>query len=147
MTTQQENQIKEMIKKNEGLRLNRYICPTGHPTIGYGHLILPNEKYTKITKEEADKIFDSDYVKHKAGAVNFPGFDTLDWVRQGVIIDMTFNLGISFFYKWPKFSAQMKSHDFESAAKNLLSTKYASQVKNRAIRNADMIRTGKIVIQ
>lgn len=34
-----------------------YICPAGKPTIGWGHVVLPGESFTKpITREEADEI-------------------------------------------------------------------------------------------
>lgn len=33
----------EMIKRSEGLRLKKYVCPAGYDTIGYGHRISHNE--------------------------------------------------------------------------------------------------------
>jgi lysozyme len=50
----------EFIKKKEGLRLEKYLCPAKKPTIGYGHTLQAGENYTKITQEEADKIFMKD---------------------------------------------------------------------------------------
>lgn len=33
---------------------NVYICPTGHPTIGYGHVVLKGEKFNEpMTRQEA----------------------------------------------------------------------------------------------
>ena len=30
-----------LIKQEERFMARRYLCPTGKPTIGYGHVILP----------------------------------------------------------------------------------------------------------
>lgn len=37
----------ELIKQFEGLRLARYLDAVGKPTIGYGHLILPHERFDR----------------------------------------------------------------------------------------------------
>lgn len=33
-----------LIKRFEGFSPTIYICPAGHPTIGYGHLVRPEER-------------------------------------------------------------------------------------------------------
>ena len=48
------------IKLDEGLRLTPYYCPAGKLTIGYGHVILPHEKFTKITAVIAHGLLVSD---------------------------------------------------------------------------------------
>lgn len=50
----------ELIKLNEGLKLNKYICSAGKPTIGYGHLITSTENYVTITKEKAEQLLGLD---------------------------------------------------------------------------------------
>ncbi|MBN3821677.1 lysozyme, partial [Paraburkholderia sp. Se-20369] len=51
----------ELIKQFEGLRLARYLDAVGKPTIGYGHLILPHERFTRpLTQAEADALLRSD---------------------------------------------------------------------------------------
>ena len=49
------SKLKKRIKKHEGFRNKIYLDQLGHPTIGYGHLILPNEKHLlKTTKSKKD---------------------------------------------------------------------------------------------
>lgn len=36
-----------IIRKYEGLRLAPYFCPAGRLTVGYGHVILPDEDYLR----------------------------------------------------------------------------------------------------
>ena len=47
-----------MLRRFEGLRLAPYFCAAGKLTIGYGHVILPNEAYLKagITVEQAEML-------------------------------------------------------------------------------------------
>ena len=44
----------DLIKRFEGYSADRYICPAGYPTIGYGHLIRDGENLLSITKEQAE---------------------------------------------------------------------------------------------
>jgi lysozyme len=74
----------EHIVKWEGLKLTRYICPAGKPTIGVGHVILPNENYQTITREQAFEIlakdverFESAIKKHVTVPLNQNQFDAL----------------------------------------------------------------------
>ncbi|KVT42143.1 lysozyme [Burkholderia ubonensis] len=51
----------ELIKHFEGLRLARYLDAVGKPTIGYGHLIRPHERFTRpLTPAEADALLRQD---------------------------------------------------------------------------------------
>ena len=54
----------EFIKDHEGFAGgNVYICPGGHKTIGYGHIILENEDFSQISKQQADSILRADFNK------------------------------------------------------------------------------------
>lgn len=50
------------IRKHEGLRLKPYVCAGGKKTIGYGHVIKPNESFGNITKQQAEDILLQDWV-------------------------------------------------------------------------------------
>lgn len=50
----------ELIKKYEGLKLQKYLCPGGYWTIGYGHKLKPDESYESITEEEAFNLLIQD---------------------------------------------------------------------------------------
>ena len=48
-----------IIKKFEGFSPTVYICPAGYPTIGYGHVIKPQEREQfagGITPEQAETL-------------------------------------------------------------------------------------------
>jgi hypothetical protein len=57
----------DLIKHFEGLRLTRYLDAVGKPTIGYGHLILPNERFAgPITASQAEALLKNTRAGHTA---------------------------------------------------------------------------------
>ena len=54
--------VMTMVKRRESLQLKPYICPGGHLSVGYGHLIVKGEDYLKngITESQADSLLYSD---------------------------------------------------------------------------------------
>ena len=74
----------DLITRWEGLKLTRYTCIAGKPTIGVGHVILPGENYQTITKEQAMDIlakdverFEKAVKKHITAKLNQNQFDAL----------------------------------------------------------------------
>jgi lysozyme len=131
--------VKEYIKNHEGLVLHVYKDSLGKKTIGYGHLVLPGENFTTITKEQANQLFEKDFQKHYEQAKRFPGFSKLPFQKQTVIIDMCFNMGGDFYLKFPKFTKFMTEGNYKAAAQEIRSSKYAKQVGRRAKDNIDLL--------
>lgn len=136
------NAVKRAIKKSEGLRLSVYKDSVGYPTIGYGHKLGKGETFGTITQEKANEIFDSDYNRIYSQIASQMTFATADPLTKAVLMDMAFNMGPYFLNKFPSFSKALKEGNYELAANELLSSKYAAQVGKRAIRNAVALRTG-----
>ena len=89
--------LKKRIKLNEGFSLKPYKDQLGYLTIGYGHLILPNEKILlkkKIKKEEIEKLFEKDFKKALNNFNNKLKFLTSNKKEAELIIEMIFQLGI-----------------------------------------------------
>lgn len=49
-----------LIKQFEGLRLKKYRCLAGYYTIGYGHVLLPNENLEAIDLIKAENLLQDD---------------------------------------------------------------------------------------
>jgi lysozyme len=49
-----------LIKQHEAFRAEPYLCPARKLTIGYGHVILPGEKFTSITLQQAEDLLRKD---------------------------------------------------------------------------------------
>lgn len=113
--------LKENIKKYEGLRLKSYKCPAGKLTIGYGR----NLDDKGITKYEAELFLDNDLLDIKLELEDkLPIFKKLDDIRQNVLIEMAFNMGVPNLLEFKNTIAFLKKKDFESASKEMLNSKW-----------------------
>jgi len=131
----------ELIKKHEGLRLKPYRCTAGKLTIGYGR----NLEDRGITVEEAETLLYNDLAQLEQDLyerIDF--FHTLSPVRQAVLIDMAYNLGIQGLWGFRKTMSHLELGEWEDAAREMLDSKWARQVKGRAKELAEIIRTGKV---
>jgi len=70
-----------------------------------------------------------------------PQFDWLSPVRQAVLIDMCFNLGIRGLLGFKNTLASVAVGKYEQASRQMLESKWATQVKTRAVRLAKMMAT------
>ena len=62
-------------------------------------------------------------------------------VKEG-LINLCFNMGISSLMAFKRTFSYLRSGDFGKAADELLDSRYANQVGQRAVDVADMIRDG-----
>lgn len=109
----------ELIKQFEELVDHVYLDQAGHPTIGYGHLILPGEKWTTLTEAQACDLLASDINNHSQGII--PGFTREPLQCQfDAMASLAFNIGVAGFLKssvlWWFNAGQdfVAAHDFES---------------------------------
>lgn len=132
--------IEEQLIRHEGLRLKPYRCTSGKLTIGVGR----NIDDRGITQTEALYLLrcDIERIERELSSRLLPWFSDLDRVRQKVLIDMAFNLGVSGLLKFKKTLALVQSGDYEQAATEMLKSRWAKQVKGRAVTLASMMRTG-----
>lgn len=81
-----------IIKFYEGWSATPYICPAGYLTIGWGHMILKNEKFTSITKEEGTQILIND-LRTAENAVARLIKVPITLNQYSALTSFTFNLG------------------------------------------------------
>lgn len=125
---------KELLKKHEGFSQYPYRCPSGKLTIGYGR----NLEDCGITQEEAEYLLEMDLDRHSEEldkVITWPVSETV----YAVLMDMHYNLGHSKFISFRKMLAALKEHDYKTAAKEMLNSKWAQQVPNRAQELAGML--------
>lgn len=119
-------QLKQSIKKYEGLELKPYRCPAGKITIGYGRNLEDNG----ITLQEAEKMLENDLLRTKLELEDrLPIFRHLDDVRRNVLIEMAFNMGVPKLLKFKKTISFLKVSDFESASSEMLNSKWHEDFK------------------
>ena len=89
--------LKKRIKQSEGFSNKPYKDQLGFLTIGYGHLILPNETHLllkKIYKKQLEKIFNQDFNKALSGFNDCLKTFTSNKKESELLIEMVFQLGI-----------------------------------------------------
>jgi len=132
-------QLKELLILHEGVRLKPYRCTAGKLTIGVGRNLDDNG----ISADESSLMLDNDIKRcAKELTAEFSWFSRLGEVRQSVLIDMCFNMGISRLLGFKNTLLMIERGRYEDAAKGMLDSLWAKQVKARAIRLSEMMRTG-----
>jgi lysozyme len=131
--------IYEQLRRDEGLRLRPYLDSVGKTTIGYGR----NLSGKGISKEEAE-IFLVNDVKEVSDLSHsrLPWFQALDPVRQGVLLNMVFNMEFKVLDGFPRMLQAVAQGQWETAADEMRDSLWAKQVGDRAVRLEQQMRTG-----
>ena len=139
--------IYKQLARHEGRpklngRAYAYQDTEGLWTIGTGRLI--HKGRGGLTDDECDYLLANDVKEFEAGLdANIPWWRSLDPVRQRVILDMAFNLGVEGLLEFRNTLAYIRSKDYANASKNMLLSKWAKQVGTRSITLSEMMKTGK----
>ena len=135
-----EAQLIRQLKLHEGVRLKAYKCTADKTTIGVGR----NLDDLGITEEEADYLLANDISRVKVAlSREIPWLADLNDVRQRVLLDMAFNLGISGLMQFKKTLRAVELGEYERASRMMLDSKWATQVGKRADRLSVMMNIGK----
>jgi len=132
--------IKELIF-DEGYKTETYEDHLGFLTLGVGHLVLDADPEinqpvgTPVSEERIRDCLnnDIDIVCNELDR-NLHWWRGLNDNKQRVMVNMCFNLGYPRLSKFKKFLAAMKDNDFETAGEEMMDSKWATQVGNRAKR-------------
>ena len=134
--------LEDQLIDHEGLELKPYQCTADKLTIGVGR----NIEDRGITEDEARyllkndiKIVEDELLEKK------PVVAGLDAVRQRVLVDMGFNLGIPTLLKFQNMWTAIEEEDFERAAEEAMDSRWAKQVGRRAERLCQAMSTGEWV--
>lgn len=133
--------LREMIKRHEGVETHAYKCSQNKTTIGVGRNIDPDGGIG-LSEAEIDYLLNNDINRCIGELSGFVWFPDLNQERQNAIIDMVFNLGITRFKGFKNAIAAMSKSDFDTAADEFYDSRWAKQVGNRAIEICEMIRKG-----
>lgn len=147
--------------EHEGMVLTVYQDTLGIDTIGIGR----NLKDRGISKEELDYMdipnmdviyehgiseADARYLAmNDIGIVEnelcrvHPCVEELDGVRQLVLMDMAFNMGVPRLCKFKKMWNAVHEENFEAAGLEMMDSRWARQVGGRAKKLSDAMKTGE----
>ena len=138
MTYSKAAMYRQLVQ-HEGLRLKPYTDTVGKLTIGVGRNLTDNG----VSELEAEGmcIRDMDDVDADLDR-NVAWWREMSEPRQMVFVDMCFNLG------WPRFSqfrrmlASAEDGDYDTAADEMIDSRWARQVGTRADLLETMMRNG-----
>ncbi len=137
--------LQRLLVLHEGMILHRYKCPAGKVTIGVGHNLeaRPLDLPETITEQQALAILEDDIEDVRQELIHaLPWVASMDEVRQAVLLDMGFNLGVPGLLKWKNTLAAVKTGNWVAASANMGLSKWYSQVGDRAKRLMQMMVSG-----
>lgn len=144
-----EDQLFLRLSKEEAMRLTPYLdccgkpwrdctCPVkGNITIAAGVNIDAG-----LSQAEAEWLTRQRIEAAENNAGTFSWYPGLDPVRQEVVSDMLFNLGLPKFSGFQHLIAALAIQDFHAAAEEMRNSHWAQEVGDRAKRLAAMMEKG-----
>jgi lysozyme len=160
MKYRREHFIEELIK-HEGLKLQVYKDTLGIDTIGIGRNLedrgISQEELDDLDIPNMDVIYeygitevDAVYLAQNDVQIvedellrAHPCVDRLDSVRQLILMDMAFNMGVPRLCKFQKMWNAIHEEKYDVAAKEMLDSRWANQVKSRAVKLANAMHNGE----
>ena len=137
--------LLDLIRKDEGTgpvkdgRMMPYKDSVGVLTIGYGIAI----GVTGISFEEAEMLLLNRINETIADCKRqFGWYQGLDGVRKNVVISMVYNMGLIRFKTFKKTIALIEDRKYTAAGDEMMDSKWARQVKSRAVRLSSMMKEG-----
>lgn len=127
------------LERDEGKRSKPYRDTVGKITIGIGR----NLTDVGLSDDEIYYLLRNDIARAEAGLDDkLPWWRTLDEVRQRVLANMALNMGINGLLGFKNTLRAVQEGRWDEAATGMLNSMWAKQVGARAMRLADMMRTG-----
>lgn len=93
MTMQLSETIKQKIRSWEGCSYRAYRCPSGVLTIGYGHTGKDVKPDSIISREEAERLFETDIQRFADGVGKIIGGVKLRQCQFDAIVSLAYNIG------------------------------------------------------
>jgi lysozyme len=138
------DQLIEQLKRHEGFKPHSYRCTKGKLTIGYGYNLSANplklsslEIYhaqlhgmNEVEAERLLKLMIAKITDQLEEAL--PVINRLDHVRQDILINMTYNMGLVGLLKFKKMILALEKKDYQKASIEMLNSKWQRDVGHRA---------------
>ena len=147
--------VIELLKKHEGFRNHVYRCTAGKKTIGYGYnldanpLDLASEKISDFEHHGITESAASLLLRCCVDDIEFnleqkiACWPKLNEVRQAVLINMAFNLGVEGLMRFTHTFACLNREEYRGASLHMIESNWARQVKGRSAELATLMLTGK----
>lgn len=137
--------LEAQLRIDEGLRYRPYQDSRGHWTAGIGHnLDAHGIDPTKLPDPIPDAMIEEWFAKDISDAEaalnrNLPAWNGFSDARQRAILNLCFNMGWPILSTFRNTLSAMLAGDWGGAADDLLASKYAEEVGDRATRIAALL--------
>ena len=137
-------ELTRQLKGDEGVKAHAYQDHLGFWTIGIGRLVDQRKPGSGLRPEEISFLLNND-IDDRINALGrrLPWFLQLDAARQGVLLNMSFQLGVDGLLGFKNTLRLVERGDYAQAADNMLLSKWAQQTPERARRMAEQMRSGQ----
>lgn len=126
--------IRTQLERDEGVVLTEYKDHLGYSTIGIGRLI-DKRKGGGISRDEAYFLLDNDLLRIRRELQNkLPWIRDLDVSRQGVLLNMAYQMGVEGLLKFNGTLAHIQKGNYAEAGTNMMQSLWAKQTPARAKR-------------
>ena len=137
-------QLTAQLRRDEGTKATAYQDHLGFWTIGVGRLIDSRKPGAGLRPDEIDYLLRNDINDRVQALKNaLPWFDRLDKARQGILLNMAFQLGTAGLLGFKSTLALIAAGKYAEAAEQMLKSKWATQTPARAKRLAEQMKTGE----
>lgn len=140
------DELEKEIQKEEGWVATPYYCTEGYPTVGFGFKI--GNKGDPLPKFRLPKEAGVAWLRSLIAQIDndlhttFPWYAKLSDTRKIVLCSMVYQMGLDGFKKFTMTIHYISISDFDKAAKQMLSSKWATQTPERAKRHANKMQIG-----
>lgn len=139
-----KSELTRQLRGDEGEKFTVYQDHLGYWTIGVGRLVDPRKPGAGLRPEEVSFLLAND-IDDRINALHkrLPWFQNLDDARRGVLLNMSFQLGVDGVLGFKNTLALVEQGKYENAAHAMLQSKWAQQTPKRAQRLSEQMRTGR----
>ena len=126
--------LTKRIKKNEGFSSTPYKDQLGNLTIGYGHLVLSDEKYlteTKISKTKLEKIFIQDFKNTIKDYKKYLKKKTFNKKEEELLIEMIFQIGVKGVLRFKELLSNMRKKNKHLVCFEMMNSLWYNQTPKR----------------
>ena len=138
-----KTELTRQLRGDEAVKPCAYKDHLGYLTIGVGRLIDDRKPGSGLRPDEISYLLNND-IDDRINQLGrrLPWFYDLDPARQGVLLNMSFQMGVDGLLGFKNTIKLVERGDYAEAADNMLLSKWAEQTPNRARRMAEQMRSG-----
>ena len=135
------DKLQKELAEDEGCKYEVYLDHIGYKTFGIGHLCKATDPEndmdvgTEVSKERVDECFEADIAMTIEDCnILYSNFKDIPEEAQLVLANMMFNLGRPRLSRFLNLKAAVDTEDWMEASVQMMDSKWARQVPNRAER-------------